>query len=329
MIYLQLKLLLLQRIKGLESMSKQGWSRFLMLIKKSVTDFLDDNAMKFSAALSYYTLFALPPLIILLIYGGGLFIDRQQIMQFFFERIGEFVGENTVRDLQGILTNVKMPKKGYLASIIGGGMLLFSASGVFAEIQSSINYIWGFIAKPEKSLMRFLKNRLLAFLMIGSVGAVVIASLFLTSVISTLSEYLVYFFEENTLEVVYGLNNLLFFLLVILMFALIFKTLPNGIIGWKETFVGALFTAVLFMIGKFGIGIYLSTAATSSIYGAAGSIVILLVWVYYSAMILYFGAEFTKNYAILYGKPIKPGPYSVEIEKFLIQGKSASGADLK
>jgi membrane protein len=289
------------------------------LLKDSVMDFLDDRATKFSAALSYYTIFALPPLIILIISASGFFIEEKDVSAFFYQQVSDLVGPNTAREVENAMNNVTLNRSGVLPTVIGVAMLLFSASGVFAEIQSSINYIWGFVAKPEKSVIRMIKNRLLSFAMIASVGFLLLVSLLINSLASILYDYLAEFFAESTIYLVKVLNNAIVFVLITFLFALIFKTLPNGIIRLKDAFVGAAFTAVLFMIGKWGIGIYLGTTATSSLYGAAGSIIVMLMWVYYSAMILYFGAEFTKNYALLFGERIRPGQFSLEIDKNAIK----------
>ncbi|MDM1046445.1 YihY/virulence factor BrkB family protein [Myroides sp. 1354] len=290
-----------------------------LLLKNSVMDFLDDRATSFSAALSYYTIFALPPLIILIISASGFFLEEKDVSSFFYQQIGELVGPNTAREVENAMNNVTINRSGVLPTIIGVVMLLFTASGVFAEIQSSINYIWGFVAKPEKSMVRLLKNRLLSFAMIGSVGFLLLVSLLINSLASILYEFLTDYFAESTIYFVQVVNNIIVFLIITLLFAVIFKTLPNGIIRMKDAMVGAAFTAVLFMVGKFGIGFYLGTTAKSSLYGAAGSIIVMLVWVYYSAMILYFGAEFTKNYALLFGQRIRPGEFSLEIDKNAIK----------
>lgn len=290
-----------------------------LLLKNSVMDFLDDRATSFSAALSYYTIFALPPLIILIISASGFFLEEKDVSSFFYQQIGELVGPNTAREVENAMNNVTINRSGVLPTIIGVIMLLFTASGVFAEIQSSINYIWGFVAKPEKSMVRLLKNRLLSFAMIGSVGFLLLVSLLINSLASILYEFLTDYFAESTIYFVQVVNNIIVFLIITLLFAVIFKTLPNGIIRMKDAMVGAAFTAILFMVGKFGIGFYLGTTAKSSLYGAAGSIIVMLVWVYYSAMILYFGAEFTKNYALLFGQRIRPGEFSLEIDKNAIK----------
>ncbi len=289
------------------------------LFKKSVFDFVDDNAMKFSAALSYYTIFALPPLIILIISASGFFLEEKDVSAFFYQQVADLVGPNTAQEVEKMMNNVQINRSGLLPTIIGVGFLLFSASGVFAEIQSSINYIWGFVARPNKGIVRMIKNRLLSFAMIASVGFLLLVSLLVNSLASILYDYLSSLFDKTTIYFVLLLNNLIVFVIITLLFAVIFKTLPNGIIRTKDALFGAAFTSVLFMLGKFAIGFYLTTTATSSLYGAAGSVIVMLMWVYYSAMILYFGAEFTKNYAMLFGQKIKPGEFSLEIEKNVIK----------
>ncbi|KUF43182.1 YihY/virulence factor BrkB family protein [Myroides marinus] len=301
-------------------MQKSRLQKLILLFKQSVLDFLDDNAMKFSAALSYYTIFALPPLMLLIISASGFLFEEKEVANFFYDQLKDMVGPNTTSEVQRAMENVQFNKKsGYITTVIGIGILLFSASGVFAEIQSSINYIWGMVARPDKSIKRLVKNRLLSFAMIGSVGFVLLVSLMVNSVVSLLYTYLGNFFTEDAINLVKLLNNVVVFLIITILFVLIFKTLPNGRLQWKDAFVGAGFTAILFMIGKFAIGWYLGNTASSSLYGAAGSVTVMLIWIYYSAMILYFGAEFTKNYAKLYGRKITPGPYSVEIEKNVIK----------
>lgn len=298
---------------------KEFWLKVFVLLKSSVLDFMDDNAMKFSAALSYYTIFAFPPLLILIISASGMVFEQQEVSDFFYGQLGQMVGENTANELRAVMDNVSVKQSGTLATVISIGMLLFSASGVFAEIQSSINYIWGFAAAPHKSMIQFMRNRLISFSMIASVGFLLLVTLLVNTLISLLYEYLSHLLSHEVLVVVDLLNNAIVFVIITFLFALIFKALPNGRIGWRETLVGASFTAILFMIGKFAIGFYLGSSATSSLYGAAGSLIVMLIWVYYSAMILYFGAEFTKNYAILFGNKIMPGVDSVEIRKNVIK----------
>jgi membrane protein len=189
------------------------------------------------------------------------------------------------------------------------------ASGVFAEIQDSINYIWGIEAKPKRGLIKYAYNRLMSFSMIGSVGFLLLVGLIINSLMDILNKRLAEYFPQDTVFLFYSINLLLVLCIITLLFIVIFKTLPDGKVALRDCIIGSSFTAVLFMIGKFAIGYYLGRYNIGSIYGAAGSIILILLWVYYSAIILYFGAEFTKVYASTHGQKIIPNSYSVLIQK--------------
>ena len=276
---------------------------------------MEDNAIKLSASLSYYTIFALPPLMIIIITLCGFFFGKDAVTGELYGQINGLVGSDAAVQIQNAIKNVELSESNVFATVFGGIMLLIGASGVFAEIQSSINFIWGLRAKPDKGIRKFIQNRLMSFSMIVSVGFLLIVSLLVNSVMDLLSDRLKLYFPESTVYLFYGLNLLIVFLIITLLFAIIFKTLPDGNIKWKDAFVGASSTSVLFMVGKFAIGFYLGSSTVATVYGAAGSVIIILLWVYYSAIILYFGAEYTKVYAKAFGGSISPNEYSVEIQK--------------
>ncbi|WP_396178342.1 YihY/virulence factor BrkB family protein [Flavobacterium sp.] len=294
---------------------KQLFQNFWQLLKHSFDAFLDDNAIKLSASLSYYTIFSLPPLSIIILSITGFFFGDEAVRGQFFGQINGFVGNDAAAVIQDTIKNIELSDSNVFAAIFGGIMLLIGASGVFAEIQSSINYIWGLKAKPNKSLVMFVKNRLMSFSMIASVGFLLLVSLTVNTVMDVLNERLAFYFPDLTVYVFYILNTIILFLTTTLLFSIIFKTLPDGRMIWRDTFIGGAFTSFFFMLGKFAIGFYLGNSSVASIYGAAGSVVIILVWVYYSAIILYFGAEFTKIYSTRYGRKIIPNDYAVEIQK--------------
>jgi len=285
------------------------------LFSQSFKGFIDDNAMKLSAALSYYTIFSLPPLLIIIISLIGIFFGDEAVKGQIFGQISGLVGNEAAVQIQETIKNIKLSNSNTYAAIFGGIILLIGASGVFAEIQESINYIWGIEAKPKRGMIKYLYNRLMSFSMIGSVGFLLLVSLIVNSLVDILSERLESVFPEEIVFLFYVINLLLVFGIITLLFTIIFKTLPDGKIAFRDCIIGASFTAFLFMIGKFGIGFYLGRYNIASIYGAAGSIIIILVWVYYSAIILYFGAEFTKVYASAHGQKIIPNRYSVQIHK--------------
>lgn len=301
---------------------KQLFKNLWVLLKETFDAFIDDNAIKLSASLSYYTIFSLPPLSIIILSITGFFFGKEAVRGQFFGQINGFVGNEAAIQIQDTIKNIELSDSNVFATIFGGIMLLIGASGVFAEIQSSINYIWALKAKPNKGLVMFVRNRLLSFSMIGSVGFLLLVSLTVNTIMDVLNERLVLFFPDLTVYIFYILNVIILFATTTLLFSIIFKTLPDGTMTWKDTFIGAAFTSFFFMLGKFAIGFYLGNSTVASIYGAAGSVVIILVWVYYSAIILYFGAEFTKVYSLRYGRKIIPSSYAVAIQKDIFEIES-------
>jgi membrane protein len=200
------------------------------------------------------------------------------------------------------------------ATIIGFVTLIIGATGVFGEIQDSINTIWRLKAKPKKGFIRLVVNRLLSFSLIISVGFIMLVSLALNSLMDLLNERLFSYFPGVEMVIVYIANIIITFIIITLLFGIIFKVLPDAKIQWKHVLVGATATAALFMLGKLGIGFYLGASKISSTYGAAGSIVIMLLWVYYSSAILYFGAEFTRTYVEKKGCEIIPNDYAIWVK---------------
>jgi len=284
--------------------------RFFKLIKNSINDFLNNECIKFSASLSYYTIFALPSFAIFLIAFLGYFLDEQEVSSKLFMQINKMIGYGVAEQVQEIVSNGHFSRSNVWETVLGMITLLFSATGMFSEIQSSINDIWHIKSKPKKSLLNTVVDQFFSFSMMGIFGLLLVISLFLDSFIEVFYNKLSVIF---TLDMVYftSLLDVVFvFLVITFLLFYIFKELPDAKSSTKDMLVGALFTAVLFMIGKYLIGLYLENSNKFTMYGTAGSILILLFWVYYSAMILYFGAVFTKNYALLYGTPIEPNSFS-------------------
>lgn len=302
----------------MRKLATSGWS----LLKSTYIEFDDDNAIKLSASLSYYTIFSLPPLLIIIMSISGFFFGQEAVRGRFFIQINGLVGNEAALQIQETIKNIELSNNGVLATIFGGIMLLIGASGVFAEIQSSINFIWGLRAKPNKGLIKFIKNRLMSFSMIASVGFLLLVSLMINTLMDVINARLVNFFPDVTVYLFYILNILIVFGTTTILFAVIFKTLPDGYIVWKDAIIGSCFTSFFFMLGKFAIGFYLGSTTIASAYGAAGSIIIILIWVYYSAILLYFGAEFTKVYSRAHGKKIIPKEYAFEIKKEIFEEKA-------
>lgn len=291
------------------------------LLKRTFWEFIDDNGIKLSASLSYYTIFSLPPLLIIILSIISFFFGKEAITGRFFGQINGMVGNEAAIQIQETIKNITLTNSNTFAAVIGGILLLIGASGVFSEIQSSINFIWGLKAKPKRGIMKFLKNRLMSFSMIASVGFLLLVSLMVNTVMDIVNSRLLMYFPDSTVYLFYILNIIILFVTTTLLFSIIFKTLPDGELCWKDALIGSSFTSIFFMFGKFAIGFYLGSSTVATVYGAAGSVIIILIWVYYSAIILYYGAEFTKVYANTHGNKIIPNDYAVEIKVEVIELK--------
>ncbi|WP_159468353.1 YihY/virulence factor BrkB family protein [Dyadobacter sp. 3J3] len=283
------------------------------LLSETFNEFMNDNGLKLSAALSYYTIFSLAPMLLVIISVLSIFFGRDAIQGELFDQIRGLVGDNAAAQLQEILKNAQVSNKSGVAAAIGVGTLLIGATGVFAEIQDSINYIWSIKSKPKKGWLQYLKNRLLSFSIILTLGFLLLVSLGVNAVVDLLSTRLQQYFSEASVVLFYIVNQVVVLAIITSLFTVIFKVLPDGFLRWKECLVGAVFTAVLFLVGKFVITFYIGKADLGATYGTSASIVILLTWVYYSSIILYFGAEFTKVYAKLDGIGIAPNQHAVLI----------------
>lgn len=283
-------------------------------MRSSFAHFGVDNGLKLSASLAYYTVFSLPPMILIIITSAGFIWGREAIQGEVYREISNLVGSSTALQIQETIKHISLSGETKLATTIGVITLIIGATGVFSEIQDSINTIWGLKAKPKKGLLRFLVNRLLSFSMVITMGFLLMVSLVISAVLAAFGARIEEYFPEVTVYVILIINQIITFLVITLLFATIFKVLPDAKIRWRDVFVGAITTAILFMLGKAAIGFYLGKTAVESTYGAAGSIIILLVWVYYSSIILYFGAEFTHIYAFRYGGRISPNRYAVWVE---------------
>lgn len=279
---------------------------FWKLVKMSGIEFMEDNGLKLSASLSYYTVFSMAPLLIIIISLAGIFFGEEAVQGRIYGQINGLVGNMAAVQIQEIIKNVKDARHNGTGAIIGFVILLVGSSGVFAEIQDSINYIWSVRAKPKHGWLKLIINRLLSFSLIASVGFLLLVSLLVNAIIDLLNERLMFIFADTTVYLLYALNFTLLFAIISCLFALIFKVLPDAHIHWRDAFVGAFFTALLFIGGKALISFYLSTSKIGETYGAAASIILILLWVYYSSIILYFGAVFTKLYAMGHGAKIVP-----------------------
>jgi membrane protein len=285
------------------------------LFKHAAEAFVDDNAFKLSASLSYYTVFALCPVLIIIISLTGVFFGQDAVQGRIYSEINDYVGSDVALQIQAIISSIQEREVGTIGTIVGSLILIIGATTVFTEMQDSINYIWSVKAKPKRGWLKFLKNRLLSFSLVLGMGFILLVSLVINALLGLLSHQLINFFPEYTLYLFNTINSSIILVVIVSLFTVIFKVLPDAIIAWKDAFIGAILTATLFLLGKFLIGYYVGKLNLGLTYGAAASIIIILTWVYYSAFILYYGAEFTKMYALQAGHGIRPKDTAVFIIK--------------
>ena len=291
-----------------------------VITKQSFSDFIDNKVLKLSAALAFYTIFSLPAMLIIIISVSDIFYGRAAIEGTLYHQIAEFVGTEAALQIQQTIRGAALSKSSYFATIVGIVTLLFGATSVFYEIQDSINHIWKLKSKPKGTgFLKMLINRLLSFSLVISLGFLLLVSLLINGLMDLLITRLTVMFPELTVIAVYTVNVTITFGITALLFALIFKVLPDARIKWKHVRAGAITTAILFMLGKFLIGYYLGHSGLSSTYGTAGSVIVMLLWVYYSAMILYFGAVFTHVYAAHTGSRIYPTNYAVWVQEIEVE----------
>ncbi|HEX2532718.1 MAG TPA: YihY/virulence factor BrkB family protein [Chitinophagaceae bacterium] len=284
-------------------------------MKHAGIGFVEDNAFKLSASLSYYTVFALGPLLMIIISLAGIVFRREAVQGKIYGELKDLIGPEAALQIQDIIYNIQHNEAGTVAAIIGAIVLFIGATGVFTEMQDSINFIWSVKAKPKKGWLKFLINRLLSFSLIVGMGFILLVSLIVSALLGLLSEKLTRLFDDYTVYLFYVINTIVIIVVISGLFTVIFKVLPDAIISWRDAFIGAVFTTLLFLLGKYAIGLYMSTANLGVTYGTAASIIIILSWVYYTSLILYFGAEFTKMYALQAGHGIRPKDTAVFIIK--------------
>lgn len=295
-------------------MKKKIKSTYLYL-KQVFTEFVEDDILKYSASLAYYTVFSLAPVLIVIISICGALFGKEAIQGHIYSQIKGLVGGEAAIQVQDTIKNIHISGQSVFATIISIIILLIGATGIFGEVQDSLNKIWGLRMKKTKiSWWRLIINRLLSFSLIISIGFIMMVSLLLNALISAFGNFLARYFSEFSVIVVQITDSVVTFVITTFLFSLMFKMLPDAKIKWKDVLIGGFITSIFFTLGKLGIGYYLGSSNIATVYGAAGSIMIIMVWVYYSSIILYLGAEFTKVYAKLHGGKIYPNEYAVWIK---------------
>jgi len=298
---------------------KKITNKYWKILVDAATGFSNDKGMKLSSALAYSTIFSLPPMLLLVIISGGAIYGQDAVQGKIFTELKDIVGSNTALQIQDVIKGLQSQKNSFLATIVGSIALVIGATGIFVEIQDSLNLIWGVRPKAKKGFVKLLINRVLSFSMIIGLGFLLIVSLIVNALLLAMSNYLLQLLPELPINVLSFVNTALIFFVISFLFSVIFKMLPDVRIKWKQVWPGAFVTSALFLLGKFLIGIYISNTNTVSLYGAASSIIVLLLWIYFSAAILYFGAEFTRAYIEYHGKNIEPNSYAEYSEKRLLK----------
>jgi len=284
----------------------------ISLLKQTFSEWLEDKVPQLGAALAYYTVFSLAPLVLLLLAMVGFLFrnDPAGAWQKVTEQMSYFLDKSAIDVVQGIAQKASQPNKGVVATSIGILLALFGASGVFGQLQDALNTIWGVKTKPGVGIMGFIRSRFLSFAMVAGVCFLLLVSLVLESLLKSFSHYVQAMLPGGIVIalVVYSIFDLG---VVVLLFASIFKFLPDVKIQWRDVWIGALMTAIFFAVGKWALGLYLGSGAAASAYGAASSLITLLLWIYYSSQILLFGAEFAQVYAARAGRALVPTKYAV------------------
>jgi membrane protein len=285
------------------------------LLKATAFEWLDDQAPTLGAALAYYTVFSLAPLLIISIALAGLVFGAEAAQGQIFDQLRGLLGDAGGKAMQEIVQSTSAePKTGVVATVIGFVTLLFGASGAFGQLQASLNIIWGVQPKPGRGILGIIRDRILSFGFILVVGFLLLVSLLLTAAIAFVGKQFDAMVPgmEALIQI---LNSILSLAVITLLFGMMFKILPDANIAWRDVWIGAFITALLFTLGKFALGFYLGRSGVASSYGAAGSLIVLLLWVYYSSQIVFFGAEFTQVYANRFGSHVTPSSNAIAVSK--------------
>jgi membrane protein len=287
-------------------------AKIARVLKETAVEWSEKDAPRLAASLSYYTLLSTAPLVMLCIAVAGLVFGNDAARGQIAEQIGSVVGAQAASAIQNIARSAHQSNAGPISGVIGVVVLLVGASGVFGELQSSLNHIWEVKPKPGRGFKGFLRDRFLSFTMVLGVAFLLLVSLIVSATLAALGRFLAGALPGG--EAVWQMLNFVISVAVItVLFALIFKVVPDAEIRWRDVWVGAAVTSVLFTIGKMLLGLYLGKSSVASSYGAAGSIVALVVWVYYASQILFMGAEFTQVYTRHFGARIRPDKNAVAV----------------
>lgn len=294
----------------------QAWQ----ILKKSVTSFMQEDAFTYSAAISFYTMLSLPAVLLIVVSIGATLYEENRIQQELVGQISSLIGSSTAMQIEQILAEASVREDStFLARIVGIGTLIFSSTTVFFALQSAMNKIWNIEAKPEKGFVKYLLNRLLSLAMVVGIGFVLMVSLVVEALLVIFRDF-IQGFQETLSEIVMKVSSeLVSFGIVLVIFSLMYKILPDAKLKWRDVWVGGLVTTILFVGGKLLIGLYLGSSSLTDVYGASGSLVVLLVWTYYASFIFLFGAKITYIYTKRTAGAIETDDTAVEVKTVKIE----------
>ncbi len=295
-------------------MADYKFADVLTIFKSSASEFTENNSFRHAAALSYYTIFSLPPLLLIIITIASAAYGPEAVNGQVYGQLKGLVGADSAKFLQDSIAKFTLQQKGGVATAIGLATLVFAATTFFVTLQESINDIWNLKVKPRNGLWQFVQDRLLSFGLILSVALLLLVSFVISAVLNAFTGYLQQLLPAVGVVTIKIVDVLLSLTVTTLLFALIYKFLPDAIIRWRDVLIGAFIPALLFIIGKYLIAFYIAEADPGSAFGAAGSAIVLLLWVNYSSLIIFFGAEFTQEFADAYGQKVQPKAHAVRVK---------------
>ena len=287
----------------------------MQFVKDLVNKFLEDDIFTHSAALAYYTVFSLPPVILIVIIGATTFYDRETVKEAIFGEIGALVGQDGAQTLSTAIDALGLYQDSWWQTVISIGVLIFTATTVFVTIQLTLNKIFRVKPKPKSGIVKLIVDRFMSFTLVLGMSFILLVSLSVSALLSAFGDYLSRLAPNFSVVVAQILSNVFSLGVITLLFAMLFKYLPDAKVRWRDTWVGAFVTALLFSVGKIGISFYLGSSDAGNLYDAAGSLIVLMLWVFYASVIFFFGAVFTYQWALNHQRTISPTGYAVRFER--------------
>lgn len=290
---------------------KKDAKKFWPIFKETFNNWLEREPFRTSAAISFYTIFSLPGLLVIIISLAGYFYGEEAVTRRISAEVQGMIGGDTAKDIEAMIANASTHSDSLMASLIGIGTLIFGATGVFYQLQQTLNLIWEVKPQPKNKIVKMIMDRIFSFGLILAVGFLLLVSLVLSAVLTVLSDWVSVYFSDAFNFLFRLLDISVSLAVVTLLFAAIFKILPDAKVEWRDVWIGAFVTALLFVIAKFALGLYFGHSDPASAYGAAGTIILIMLWVSYAGLILLFGAEFTRTYANSRGAKPEPLEFAV------------------